>query len=159
MTERHPSRIPSRILRIIRSDKFRNVVEALRSGGVSTIVEDRPKGLPLNPDSRLGLGTRQEEIDGDEYKGRLTGKAYVTGDHDEGSFLSDKSFKQYRGELNDARDKGHYSDDNPPPERKHLGMSELFPEGWNESKVEYTITVRARRVTSPATLQETSDQQ
>ncbi len=155
MIERHPSRIS----RIIRSDTFHNVLEALRTGGVSIIFAERPRGLSLSPDSRLGLGTRQEKIDGDKYKGTLTGRAYVTSDHDEGSFLSDKLFNQYHREIDKARDKGHYNDDNPPPERKHLGISELFPEGWGESEVEYEITVRARKITSPATSQETSDQQ
>jgi hypothetical protein len=38
-------------------------------------------------------------------------------------------------------------------------MSDLFPEGWNESEVEYKISIRARRITSPVTLRGTSDQQ
>ena len=155
MTERNPNIIR----RIIGSDRFRNVLEALRSGGVSTMFTERPRGLPLSPDPRLGLGNRQEKIVDNKYEGTLTGRAYVTADHDEGSFLSDKSFDQYHREVNEALDKGHYDDDNPPPERKHLGMSDLFPEGWNGSEVEYKITVRARRITSPSTLQETSDQQ
>ena len=62
MTERYPSRIR----RIMRSDTFHNVVEALRSGGVSTIFAERPRGLPLSQDPKLGLGTRQKKIDGDK---------------------------------------------------------------------------------------------
>lgn len=75
----------------------------------------------------------------------FTGKAYVTDDHDEGSFLSDNSFDQQR-KAEEQRDKNQ-----PYPRRTYLGMAELFPANWLESKVEYIITVRAKKIppTSP----------
>jgi hypothetical protein len=81
------------------------------------------------------LGEIDRRVNGREYVGHFTGVGRITGDYDEGSFLSDMSFKErhrsWRKLWKDHR----------------LEMEQLIPEDWREAKVEYEITVRARRLT------------
>jgi hypothetical protein len=81
------------------------------------------------------LGTVSRQVNGTDYAGHFTGVGRITADYDEGSFLSDKSFKErhrsWRTLWKDHR----------------LDMEQLFPEDWREAKVAYEITVRARRLT------------
>lgn len=96
-------------------------------------------------DPWTGVGTRQEETEGHEYLGKFRGKAYLASDFDVGSFLSERTSDNYREEWAKLYRAGH---ENPGYllDRTMLGMSGLFPEGWEDSQIEYEITVRARRI-------------
>jgi hypothetical protein len=84
------------------------------------------------------LGEMGRQVNGSEYTGHFTGTGWVTTDCDEGSFLSDVSRK---GAERSWRVRGR---------RKYLGIEDLFPADWLDAKVEYRITVTARRLRRPA---------
>ena len=92
------------------------------------------------------LGAIDRQIKGNEYVGHFTGIGRVTADYDEGSFLSDTSFKERHRSWR-KRSSQHT-----------LEMEHLFPEDWKEAKVEYEITVRARRVRRPPAARTSSAQ-
>lgn len=81
------------------------------------------------------LGEIERHVTDRDYVGHFTGVGRVTSDYDEGSFLSDMSFRE-RHRSWKTRWKDH-----------RLEMEQLFPDDWKEAKVEYEITVRARRLT------------
>jgi hypothetical protein len=107
----------------------------------NVIEEDQQAILPDDEDEYAYpklLGNRQQQVHGSEYTGRFTGRGWLTGDYDEGSFLADMTFAAAHATWKASR------------KRHRLAMEDLFPEDWNGSQVEYEITVTARRVRKPA---------
>jgi len=84
------------------------------------------------------LGTRDQQVNGREHGGRFSGTGWITGDYDEGSFLSDMTFTASHATWK-ARLRRH-----------RLEMEHLFPEDWRGSQVAYEITVTAHRIRKPA---------
>jgi hypothetical protein len=80
------------------------------------------------------LGEHDQTVDGTRYTGQFSGVGYVTSEQDEGSFLSNLT----RAERHRI---GYWERD------RTLEMEHLFPQDWRGAKVEYEITIRARRLT------------
>lgn len=75
------------------------------------------------------LGTHETNTDGGNLTARFEGTGVLTTKHTEGSFLSDRR-------LQSRFDK---------PE-KTLSIEEMFPEGWQDKRFNYVITVKATMV-------------
>lgn len=80
------------------------------------------------------LGQHDQTVEGTRHTGQFSGLGYVASEQDEGSFLSNLTHAQ-RHRL-DAWER-----------HRTLEMENLFPQDWYGAKVEYEITVRARRLT------------
>ena len=86
------------------------------------------------------IGSCKEMLNGDEYQATFKGKGWVSADQDDGDFLSDHPYA-----------KAHPTDPDTGlglgmKGRKQFTMAQLFPENWQEARVEYEITVRAKKI-------------
>lgn len=90
---------------------------------------------------------KEASIIGPEYKVIFAGEGWISSAQDDGSFISRNSFKESDGEW--ARyfeQEVENSSAQAPKNRILLGMADLFPPEWRESKVEFEITVKAKKI-------------
>ena len=101
-------------------------------------------GAEKEPESSID---KEGSIIGPEYKVTILGKGWISSGQDDGSFISRNSFKESDEEW--AR-YFEQEEENPsaqaPKNRILLDMASLFPPQWRESKVEFEITVKAKKI-------------
>ena len=68
-------------------------------------------------------------VDGENLTARFEGTGVLTVEHTEGSFLSDRRLHSRFGKP-----------------KKTLAIEEMFPEGWQDKRIRYIITVKATMV-------------
>lgn len=91
--------------------------------------------------------SKDELIVGPEYKVIFAGEGWISSGHDDGSFISRNSLEQNDLEWTKYFEKeAESSDTNSPKERILLDMARLFPPDWKESKIEFEITVKAKKI-------------
>lgn len=88
----------------------------------------------------VSLGDCQETDTGEEYEATLRGTAWITSEHDYGEFLSDRSYAEAHP-VDPVTGVGLGMQ-----RRKQLTITDLFPPEWREVRVEYEISVRARKL-------------
>lgn len=90
---------------------------------------------------------KEASIIGPEYKVIFAGEGWVSSGQDDGSFISRNSFKESDEEW--ARyfeQEAESPSAHAPKNRILLDMAGLFPPEWRESKVEFEITVKAKKI-------------
>lgn len=92
---------------------------------------ERP--IKLKASAEFILGEYSETVDGDKYKGSFKGRGFIDQNQDNGSFLSLDSQAVHEGRA----------------PYKILEMGDLFPDEWQGERVEYEITVWAKKIENP----------